>query len=528
MIRSGQKTVGHGWMLVMALLAITAAAAGELDWLNPEALPAPVKHPLQMAATTDKTAQGHDYFPLAAGQEAVIATITGPAIIFRVWSTSSDNKNVTLDMIVDGQREPVYGRGKLPATALPEDPLRSLDGQSYWSYIPLVVRKQAVFKAKNLGAATEPMKFYLQVGYRQVPAAELAAVTPAEVKRTRETMRKLLADPLAGTAEMAKHETSELSPRQPWEVTFEQPALVRSLVLDATAATRGEAMTTRLKITCDDQRTVDVPLGALFGEYGQPFDYTAAAMAVAGKKFILRLPLPVAGKFKVEVDVFNGQPLDRLQVTAYHTPLSAAPQYRLCAQYFSGVSVSKEPLTMLDVTGEGFYIGSNLYVEGNKRRTFIFLEGNEQIYLDGAAQPTLEGTGTEDYFNGAWYFEAGVLARAFHGVTFLNPTPEPKVATYRHMLPDLAPFKSSLRFDLQHGSRNSAADVTYRAVLLWYQKSPVSVSEPTEAPPPTDSSPVAVPEEPMPNPWADLLLSGLGALVVIVAAIVIMVRRRKT
>lgn len=519
------------WGLALLVMGLSTAGADELEWLNPEALPGVFHHPLQMVATTDKTAQGHDYYPLPGGEEAVIARITGPAIIFRIWSTSSNNGEVTLEMTCDGKTELIHGHGKLPPGAATDDPLRGLDGQSYWSYIPQVVHKEAVFKAKNLSSDPEPMKFYLQAGYRTVEPGELTAINPRSIEQMRQTMRQWLADPLAGTAQMTSLTTEALTPQQPWAVSFEQPALVRCLVLDATEATRGEAMTTRLTITCDDQRTIDVPLGALFGEYGQPYDYTAVAMAVSGKKYVLRLPQPVAGAMKIEVSGFNrGQPLSSLHAALYYTPLPASPRYRLCAQYFSTFSVDKEPMTMLQVAGSGYYLGSNLYAEGNQRRTFIYLEGNEQIYVDGATTPTIEGTGTEDYFNGAWYFEAGVLARALHGVTYLNPTPEPKVATYRHMLPDLLPFQTSLRFDLQHGSRNSAAGVSYRAVMLWYQIPPVEVSEPVEAPPPaSDSGPGAVADDDDndANPWSGLIAASLGALLVVVVAVVIMVRRRQ-
>jgi len=36
-----------------------------------------------------------------------------------------------------------------------------------------------------------------------------------------------------------------------------------------------------------------------------------------------------------------------------------------------------------------------------------FGEGDDMIFIDGAEKPTLNGTGTEDYFCAAWGFPGG-------------------------------------------------------------------------------------------------------------------------
>jgi len=97
--------------------------------------------------------------------------------------------------------------------------------------------------------------------------------------------------------------------------------------------------------------------------------------------------------------------------------------------------------------------------------------------VDGAQKPTWEGTGTEDFFNNSWYFSSGVLCRAFHGLPHFNEGPPPRMcrptATF---IPDRIGFKTSLRYDMQHGSRNSAPDTLYKSVAFWYQKPPSKAS----------------------------------------------------
>ena len=46
-----------------------------------------------------------------------------------------------------------------------------------------------------------------------------------------------------------------------------------------------------------------------------------------------------------------------------------------------------------------------------------YLEGNEQFFVDGEKRASTLGTGTEDYFNGGWYYNQGRFALPLHGLT---------------------------------------------------------------------------------------------------------------
>ena len=53
--------------------------------------------------------------------------------------------------------------------------------------------------------------------------------------------------------------------------------------------------------------------------------------------------------------------------------------------------------------GSGHFVGSFLSVMANSDGWWG--EGNDKFYVDGATKPTIEGTGSEDYFCGAWDFQ---------------------------------------------------------------------------------------------------------------------------
>ena len=509
----GRTTVRPYWLAL--LLVVIPATAQDITQFSPEDVTVAGQQPLKLLATTGMSGVGRDYYTLKPRQSAVIGEVKGPAIIFRIWSTSSKSAMVSLDMTVDGKTERLYTNGKLPASALKNDPLRGMDKQAYWSYMPVFVSKQAVFRAASV-EKQEEIKFYLQAGYTTVTAQQLAGARRLDGEAARAAAKQILADPETNVA-VGQAAEATLQTGKAWDAPVTGPAMVTMSLTPPQGTTPAQLAATRLVVTCDGTKTIDVPVGALFGVSHKLTEYVTPLVGVKGGSLLLRAPMPVAKSLQVMLRKYGRGALRTMQAKVWSQGLTREPQYRLCAQYFSQVSVQDKPMTLLDTTGSGIFLGTNLIVNGLDRKTFAFLEGNEQIYVDGATKPTVEGTGTEDYFNGSWYFEAGEVHHLFHGVTFVQLREPPMVDCYRHMVSDSIPFSQGLRFDLQHGSRNKAPNVSYAGVMLWYQTLPVTIAEPREA-----AVPGAEGEAGRVLPSA----IAAAALAVIVAFVVWMLRRR--
>jgi hypothetical protein len=158
-------------------------------------------------------------------------------------------------------------------------------------------------------------------------------------------------------------------------------------------------------------------------------------------------------------------------IKLFSLPKSARSSYQLCAVAGSARSQKGKPIPILKVKGEGAFVGLVLDIRpapDTNRRTFAFLEGNEMLVADGRKY---EGTGTEDFFNSAWYFPENPFAHQYAGMTQKSTLP-PSVTAYRWMIPDAVPFKKSFRFDFEHGNGNNSNDLEYRWVAFWYQKPP--------------------------------------------------------
>ena len=71
----------------------------------------------------------------------------------------------------------------------------------------------------------------------------------------------------------------------------------------------------------------------------------------------------------------------------------------------------------LEATGKGHFVGVTHAVEQNQDGWFG--EGDDMIFIDGDALPTINGTGTEDYYNGAWDFGGQAFGYVHNGAPYI-------------------------------------------------------------------------------------------------------------
>ena len=147
--------------------------------------------------------------------------------------------------------------------------------------------------------------------------------------------------------------------------------------------------------------------------------------------------------------------------------------------------------TLLDgVRGQGHYVGT--YLALGVHNNDWWGEGEIKFYLDGdSGWPTICGTGTEDYFGGAWNFEQpkgqyGIFSTPFLGLPqVIQPDglyqSQQRFGLYRWHIMDPIRFKQSLRVTIQDlgyrapkGGRGRyfprQDDITSTA--FWYQAEP--------------------------------------------------------
>ncbi|MBN2451214.1 MAG: DUF2961 domain-containing protein [Lentisphaeria bacterium] len=142
-----------------------------------------------------------------------------------------------------------------------------------------------------------------------------------------------------------------------------------------------------------------------------------------------------------------------------------------------------KPYTVFLGKGRGHYVGTVL--SSQNAIGHWFGEGDDLITIDGDEDITLQGTGTEDYFNDGWNMR--VHSGLFTGCTIFEPrAPDARVSAYRWHIPDPILFGKSLRFEIERVGfiMDARGDVVaasasrpdfWSSVSFWYQD---TVAEP--------------------------------------------------
>lgn len=144
---------------------------------------------------------------------------------------------------------------------------------------------------------------------------------------------------------------------------------------------------------------------------------------------------------------------------------------------------------VLETTGRGHYVGTVLAVR--TRSPAWFGEGDEKIYVDGEAKPSIWGTGTEDYFLSAWGLKK--TSTPYFGVPYFDQwgIVGGHTSAYRWHVADPIVFHTGLKVTFEHWgwispdenpdrksmSWNERED-DYASVAFWYQ-----TGEPAPQPP---------------------------------------------
>ncbi|HET6298457.1 MAG TPA: glycoside hydrolase family 172 protein [Kribbella sp.] len=150
----------------------------------------------------------------------------------------------------------------------------------------------------------------------------------------------------------------------------------------------------------------------------------------------------------------------------------------------------QEVHTILDgVTSGGHYVGT--YLAWGVNNSGWWGEGELKFYLDGDEEfPTICGTGTEDYFGGAWNFDVPGQGYTAYTTPFLGLPQilrpdglyrsQQRFGMYRWHLADPIRFGSDLRVDVQalgwrQGGRYLPLCDDIASTAWWYQREPAGI-----------------------------------------------------
>lgn len=262
-----------------------------------------------------------------------------------------------------------------------------------------------------------------------------------------------------------------------------RPVFYRSLVL-------------RIYWDREEYPSVDVPLGDFFcNGWGEPENVNSLPISVnPSGAFNSYWPMPFRRYAKMEIVNISPDPANHFFYQVDYT-LTDLPND---VGYFHAQWRRVNPLpygevvTLVDeVSGQGHYAG--VYVAWGSNNSGWWGEGELKFYLDGDKEwPSICGTGTEDYFGGAWGFKGqrestyGTFSTPFLGFhQVLRPDgfnrSQTRFGMYRWHVMDPIRFESNLRVTMQAlGWRSRLEDQPrylplqddISSLVVWYQSEP--------------------------------------------------------
>ncbi len=270
-----------------------------------------------------------------------------------------------------------------------------------------------------------------------------------------------------------------------------------------------------LRMFWDDEPTpsVEAPIGDFFGlGLGDYHLWSSAPLQVAPAKALNSFfPMPFRKRARIRVTNESDQPVGafyyNLDYRVYAQPLPPDTlyfhaQYRQAAPnrgWSNQWKSNGDPLVedrknlngegnyvFVDATGRGQFVGVTLSVLQNQDGWWG--EGDDMFLIDGETRPSINGTGSEDYFLGAWDFGETAFSYPLYGAPVKGEERAgSRSSVYRFHLDSPIPFSKALRATIEHGHANARSD-NYYSVAYWYQ------SEPHAAFPPLPPLPDRIPK----------------------------------
>jgi hypothetical protein len=264
------------------------------------------------------------------------------------------------------------------------------------------------------------------------------------------------------------------------------PGIVTHIWITVAANEYGWPRLLRLRVYYDGspEPSVDAPVGDFFA-VGHGFERPVKSLMIRnssdGRARNSYWPMPFRKSCRITV---TNEGRRRVANVYYHVDWEKVKELPPETAYFHAryrqelpAPADGKPYLFLDVKGRGFYVGTVLSVV--QAEAGWFGEGDDHFFVDGEKKASIEGTGSEDYFNDAWglHVEDG----PYTGVPVAEGTGlGSRMTGYRWHLTDPVPFTKSLYFEIEHKGWTFKADGSVKSsfgervdlmssVSYWYQ-----------------------------------------------------------
>lgn len=234
----------------------------------------------------------------------------------------------------------------------------------------------------------------------------------------------------------------------------------------------------------DPKPAVEAPVGDFFANcFGKRSPVVSLPVMVEdGDSYNCFWQMPFRKSARIEIVNQSDKPVNLLyyNIDWIEKPVAKDAPY-FYAQYRQEYPAIKgKDYVVLETKGKGHYVGTVLAVRS--RSPMWFGEGDEKIYIDEEAKPSLWGTGTEDYFLSAWGLQT--TSTPYSGTPYFDQwgIVGGHTSAYRWHISDPIVFQKGIKVTMEHfgwisadenpeGKTNSwnEREDDYSSVAFWYQ-----------------------------------------------------------
>ncbi len=441
-------------------------------------------------------------------EERVLVDTDGPGVIYRFWSTGAtgnyhSHPEIRFNFYFDGEAAP-----RISLT------MRELFGEhgSKWPFVPPLSR---TFQSGFIGLLEGPAS----ICYVPIPFARHIKITSNAaqfyhvdyIRYPEGTKIESFSQELAEKNRAVLEEAAKMfvargqmptPPSRPMETTegpievapgatavlYEGagPAVIRELGVKLASPSQENLRGLVLQIQYEGSGldSVNAPIGDFFGAAGGDLRYRSMPMGCTDNGYYCYFPMPYRKSVKVLLrnDTAEAARLDRTVKVLRVAALPNEAGYFHAAFHTDPKTADRVDYNILDVEGAaGKFVGCNILMQCSQGLAgMYFLEGDEAIYVDDETKwpSRWVGTGTEDYFNGSYYWNSVQPEdkdQPFGGMTLRDDWLH-RVCAYRWHITDFISFTKRIRVDIQHGPE-SDFPTDYSSVGYYYLSKPTAATK---------------------------------------------------
>jgi hypothetical protein len=237
---------------------------------------------------------------------------------------------------------------------------------------------------------------------------------------------------------------------------------------------------------------IEVPLGDFFANGWGRFAQVSSSMIAANPHggFNSYWPMPFQHYAELTVENLGNAHAELYYQVTYEADVDVDGLGYLHAQFCRNnpLPVGEAHVLLDRIAGQGHYVGT--YLAWGVNSPGWWGEGELKVYLDGDEEyPTICGTGTEDYFGGAWCFDIPGRGYAEYTTPYLGMPQvirpddlyqsQQRFGLYRWHVPDPIHFANDLRVEIQalgwqSGGRYLPLHDDIASTALFYLDRPVT------------------------------------------------------